>query len=244
MPAGRNDILCIDDSQKGKVVMGAHILLNGRVFEEKYLNLGIQFPEERWQEILSLTSDDMDADMGEYMGNAFALLCDGTRTVQKGKAVLQIYRACVAECRITEYRSWTCDSFWADMENGGYGTREVFWPRLREKGQSEAYLSLLRTIGLGLAVEPASRHPWWLFGKGAINGRYYGEWAALTPPDEARRIIEHLNDTGVIENVLAAAYGESPDLAKSIERDHREVVRIIDRAGSESHWVLGFEFGT
>jgi hypothetical protein len=224
--------------------MGTHILLDGGLFERKYHKLAKEFPEGIWQEILDLTEGDMDADRSLYMEDRFALRKDGMRIVQKGEAVLQIYRACVAECAILEYRSWTSDSFWADMENGGYGSRDAFWPRLRGKGQHEAYLSLLRTAGLGYAEKPPGREPWWLFSDSGIKGRFYGEWAALTPPLAALRVVEQLRQSGVVEDVISMVREESPGLAKNIERDHREVVEILDQAGKESHWVLGFEFGT
>ncbi|MDQ7821670.1 MAG: hypothetical protein RDV48_02625 [Candidatus Eremiobacteraeota bacterium] len=224
--------------------MGTHILLDRKVFEEKYLTLAREFLEERWQEILALTEDDMDAERNEYEGDKFALVKDGMRTVLKGEAVIQIYRACIAECRLMQYSSWTCDRFWQDMENGGYGSRETFWDRLREKGQRDAYISLLRTVGIGLEAESAVRHPWWLFGKGPPPGRFYGEWAALTAPREARLLVGDLNATGAIDYVIAMAREDSPDLAKHIEKDHRETMELIALAGEESHWVLGFEFGT
>lgn len=224
--------------------MGTHILLDGQIFENKYLNLAMEFPEERWQEILTLTAGDMDADISEYQGDRFAVLKDGTRTVLKGEAVLQIYRACVEDCKVMEYRSWTCDKFWSDMENGGYGTRENFWGRLRDKGQSDAYLLLLRTAGLGYAERPAAKPPWWLFSEGAVKGRFYGEWAGLTAPQEARQIVAQLDSTGALEEVIAMAHSECAALARTIERDHREVVKMLARAGEESHWLLGFEFGT
>jgi len=224
--------------------MGTHILLNGRIFKDSYLNLGRQFSEERWQQILNLTIGDMDAEPEEYQHSTFASLSDGVRTVKTGEAVMQIYRAFVAECTIAKYSSRTCDRFWADMERGGYGASDSLWPRLREKGLTDAYLSLLRTVGLSPEGNPASRSPWWLFGGGEVKGRFYGEWAALTPPDEAGRIAAQLLKTGAIEEVLAYERAESPDIAKSIERDHREAVALLELAAEEANWVLGFEFGT
>lgn len=224
--------------------MGTHITLNGTVFQEKYLNLSMQFPEETWQQILDLTIGDMDADPEEYQRSTFASLNNGVRTVLRGEAVMQIYRACIAECTVTKYSSWTCDRFWADMERGGYGSLQNLWPRLREKGMRDAYLSLLHTVGFCRDALPAVEKPWWLFGKGGVKGRFYGEWAALTAPDEAARISAQLAGTGTIDEVIAHARAESPDLAKYIERDHREAVAILEMAAKDSHWVLGFEFGT
>jgi|GEM_PF-2276921 len=224
--------------------MGTHILLNGRIFEDSYLNLGRQFPEERWQQILDLTIGDMDAEPEDYQRSTFASLNNGIRTVLRGEAVMQIYRACIAECTIAKYSSWTCDSFWADMENGGFGSPESFWPRLIQKEMRDPYMSLLRTVGLNPEGNPASRSPWWLFGGGDLKGRFYGEWAALTTPEEAGMIAVKLLETGAIDEVVAHAKAESPDIAKSIERDHREVVALLELAAEGANWVLGFEFGT
>jgi hypothetical protein len=224
--------------------MGTHILLDGKLFEEKYLTLPPEFTEERWQEILTLTADDMDEDISEYLGDRLALRKDDMRVVTSGLAVLQIYRAAVAECALATYKSWTCDRFWADMERGGYGDQEAFWPRLRDLGMDQAYLSLLKTAGLGYPRPPADREPWWLFAAGPVKGRFHGEWAGLTSPDDSAQLAKALGSTGVIEHVAAIIRQENPGLAKNVERDHREVMAIIELAAQEANWLLGFEFGT
>ena len=224
--------------------MAEHVALKADPFQQRYKDLPLTVPDDRWRAIVDLTQLDLDRPVEDYLEGPLVPLQGDQRQLQAPEAAMLVYRACLAECTAARHESGISERFWTDFLNAAYGDLTELWRALGGEGAPgyRAYQGLLGTAGLGGGAAPSL--PWWIGNKQHRGGALFGSASVgLTSPGALRGLVAALR-AGTVLSIVEGFLQErssDPAIVPRVVAEHERLASFLEEASFRADWVLGFE---